>query len=174
MSSQEIKEQLRRIFVVMPSVKKWIEQTDEPNKTLDAWIAMIESCDISDVAYIVDEVVGGRLEPIGQWEKPDVLPRFLRREAAARRSRREDKQIQQQKYHSSSRGAMAAVTNTKTGRIAVDLGTLVKEKRLEADQNREMLDELMDWDKGKAPTPFWLVDGKIDLSRLEQGHAAGN
>jgi len=174
MSSQEIKEQLRRIFVVMPSVKKWIEQTDEPNKTLDAWIAMIESCDISDVTHIVDEVVGGRLEPIGQWEKPDVLPRFLRREAAARRSRREDKQNQQQKYHSSSRGAMAYVRNTKTGNIAIYVGTLVKEKRLEEDQSSEMLDELMDWDKGKAPTPLWLVDGKVDLSRLEQDHAADN
>ncbi len=174
MSSQQIEEQLRRIFVVMPSVKKWIEQTDEPNKTLDAWIAMIQPCDIADVTHIVDEVVSGRMEPIGQWEKPDVLPRFLRREAAARRSRREDKQNQQEKYHNSSRGAMAAVTNTKTGRIAVDLGALAKEKRLDADQNGVMLDELMGWDKGKSPTPFWLVDGKIDLSRLEQDYASGN
>lgn len=164
MSGEQVKAQLKRIFIVMPSVKKWIEATDEPNATLDAWIQMLEGCNSDDLEHVVSKVVGGELELIGQWDKPDVVPRVLRREANDIRSRRNAKAEQQEKYHNNSRGLMNEVRKTNFGRWAISVGELVREKKISREQNNILFDELLAWDRG-GELPLWISDGKFSASK---------
>ena len=164
MSGEQVKAQLKRIFIVMPSVKKWIEATDEPNATLDAWISMLEGCNSDDLEHVVSKVVGGELELIGQWDKPDVVPRVLRREANDIRSRRNAKAEQQEKYHNNSRGLMNEVRKTNFGRWAICVGELVREKKISREQNNILFDELLAWDRG-GDLPLWISDGKFSASK---------
>ena len=164
MSGEQVKAQLKRIFIVMPSVKKWIEATDEPNATLDAWISMLEGCDSDDLEHVVSKVVSGELELIGQWDKPDVVPRALRREANDIRSRRNAKAEQQEKYHNNSRGLMNEVRKTNFGRWAISVGELVREKKISREQNNILFDELLAWDRG-GDLPLWICDGKFSASK---------
>ena len=164
MSGEQVKAQLKRIFIVMPSVKKWIEATDEPNATLDAWISMLEGCDSDDLEHVVSKVVSGELELIGQWDKPDVVPRVLRREANDIRSRRNAKAEQQEKYHNNSRGLMNEVRKTNFGRWAISVGELVREKKISREQNNILFDELLAWDRG-GDLPLWICDGKFSASK---------
>lgn len=167
MSGEQVKAQLKRIFIVMPSVKKWIEATDEPNATLNAWISMLEGCNMDDLEHIVSKVVSGELEAIGQWDKPDVLPRVLKRYASDRASRRNAKEHQQEKYHNNSRGLMSEVLQSKYGSFAVSVGYLVREKKITEEQNRILLDELSFWDKG-GDMPEWFTNGEFDAAKAIQ------
>lgn len=164
MNGDEVKAQLKRIFIVMPSVKKWIEATDEPNATLDAWISMLEGCDSADIEHIVSKVVSGELEPIGQWDKPDVLPRVLKRYASDRASRRNAKNDQREKYHNNSRGLMNEVRKTDFGKWAIRVGELVREKKITSEQNDVLYDELLAYDRG-GDLPLWIHDGKFSAER---------
>jgi hypothetical protein len=91
MGKGKIWQQLERIFIAIPSIQKFVDSTDKPEKTMDAWVEMLEGCDSDDLEHVVSKVVGGELELIGQWDKPDVVPRALRREANDIRSRRNAK-----------------------------------------------------------------------------------
>lgn len=167
MSGEQVKAQLKRIFIVMPSVKKWIEATDEPNATLNAWISMLEGCNSDDLEHVVSKVVSGELEAIGQWDKPDVLPRVLKRYASDRASRRNAKEHQQEKYHNNSRGLMSEVRKSKFGRFAISVGCLVREKKITKEQNDVLYYELRDWDRG-GDIPQWLTNGEFDAAKAIQ------
>jgi hypothetical protein len=164
MGKGKIWQQLERIFIAIPSIQKFVDSTDKPEKTMDAWISMLEGCDSDDLEHVVSKVVGGELELIGQWDKPDVVPRVLRREANDIRSRRNAKAEQQEKYHNNSRGLMNEVRKTNFGQWAISVGELVREKKISREQNNILFDELLAWDRG-GDLPLWISDGKFSASK---------
>lgn len=164
MKPAEARAELSRVLTVFPSYRQWLETTSKPKETLDAWCEMLGDCDASDVNQVVSEIVAGDLDPVGRYEKPDTLPKNIKREANDRRFKRKAKQEQLRNYHGQSKGAMKVVGDMVTGKLAIRLGTLVKAKQLTQEQNEEMLDELMDWDREveggnkDAEKPRWFQD----------------
>ena len=122
---------------------------------------------MDDLEHVVSKVVSGELEAIGQWDKPDVLPRVLKRYAIDRASRRNAKEHQQEKYHNNSRGLMSEVRKSKFGRFAISLGCLVREKKITREQNYIMFHELRNWDL-VCGNVEWLTNGEFDAAKAIQ------
>ena len=55
------------------------------------------------------------------------------------------------------KGAMDFVRASRTGYIAIELGVMVKEKKITRDENDAMMAELMSWDKGGSE-PAWVAE----------------
>ena len=147
MKTAEARTELGRVLTVFPSYRQWLEATRKPKDTFDAWCEMLSDCDASDVSEVISEVVSGDLDPVGRYEKPDALPKNIKREANDRRFKRKEKQEQLRNYHGQSKGAMKMVGDMVTGKLAIRLGTLVKAKQVTPEQNEMMMDELMEWDR---------------------------
>ena len=147
MNVTEARTELGRVLTAFPSYRQWLESTKQPNATLDVWCEMLTDCQHPDVSEVVTEIVAGDFDPVGRYEKPDALPKNIKREANDRRSRRHAKQTQQDKYHNRSKGAMQFVKDMPTGQWAVRLGAWVRENRITPQENKIMLEELIDWDR---------------------------
>ncbi len=147
MKTAEARTELGRVLTVFPSYRQWLEATSKPIDTLDAWCEMLSDCDASDVMQLVSEIVAGDFEPVGRYEKPDVLARNIKREANDRRFKRVEKERQMRNYHGQSKNAMKIVGDMITGKLAIRLGALVKAKQLTLEQNEMMMNELMEWDR---------------------------
>lgn len=155
MQSEEVEEQLRRVFVAYPSYREWLAATGTPSETLTAWCNMITPCDHRDVARVVDDIVSGTRPPIERFDKPDAMPRRIRELAGNLRSARNLKQDQEQ-HHSGKRiNLMEWVKQDRTGCIAVWLGEQVRAKALSREENDSRMEELLAWDKG-GPKPGWM------------------
>lgn len=93
MKLQPAIEQIKRVLVVYPSLREWInKESGDPAGTLEAWGCMLSTCDDRDVIGVVDLIRTGEIEPKGQYDTKDVLPRIIRRESINRgrdRERRE-------------------------------------------------------------------------------------
>jgi hypothetical protein len=64
---------------------------------------------------------------------------------------------QHSKYHAPKAGEVYDyVFKDGIGSIAVTLGQMVRRKELTAEQNKKMLDQMFDWEKGKIDKPEWL------------------
>jgi hypothetical protein len=160
MNTAEAKAALGRVLTAFPSYRQWLESTSKPLETLELWCEMLADCDSSDVTQLVAEIVAGDFEPVGRYEKPDVLARNIKREANERRFKRVEKERQMRNYHGQSKHAMKIVGDMVTGKLAIRLGTLVKAKQLTPEQNEQMMDELMEWDRK-------VRDGNKDAEKPE-------
>ena len=163
MNATDARAELGRVLTAFPSFRQWLEGTDQPNKTLDLWCNMLADCDASDVADVVSEIVSGNLDPVGRYEKPDALPKNIKREANDRRFKRQSKQTQQENYHGHSRGAMAAVRKMRTGYWSITLGSWVKQGKITEQENDVMLEELIEWDRNvingiETEKPDWMTN----------------
>lgn len=157
MKPSSVKEQLARVFTTYPSYRAYLESLDDGNGTLDSWVTILSSCDTDDVRAVVDEIVNGTREPTGQYQQKDQLPFNIRAEAVDRRSRRNAKTDQQNRYHQPRERSLGKYGRRETSRLAVTLGWMVRERKLTRDQNDVMMDELLQWDKG-GDEPHWLDD----------------
>src|SRR6056297_459159 len=149
MTIDEAKAQLKRVFVVFPSYREWLEKMENGNDTLNAWCRMISSCDLFDVSSVVDEIVEGRREPTTQFQKPDALPRNILEESRTRRGRRSDSERQFVKYHQAA--TEARCRDPKFGlawRAGLRLGKLVRDGKLTTEQNKDRMALVLDWLNG--------------------------
>ena len=163
MNATDARAELGRVLTAFPSFRQWLEGTDQPNTTLDLWCNMLADCDAGDVADVVSEIVSGNLDPVGRYEKPDALPKNIKREANDRRFKRQSKQTQQENYHGHSRGAMAAVRKMRTGYWSITLGYWVKQGKITEQENDVMLEELIEWDRNviagiETEKPDWMTN----------------
>ena len=166
MNVMDAQTELSRVLTAFPSYRQWLQSTKQPNATLDVWCEMLTDCKHEDVKEVVGEIVSGDFDPVGRFEKPDALPKNIKREANDRRFRREAKQTQQEKYHGHSKGAMKAVGDMLTGQWSIKLGTWVKAGKITREENAIMLDELMEWDRKsndddidyEIPKPDWMTN----------------
>ena len=163
MNATDARAELGRVLTAFPSFRQWLEGTDQPNTTLDLWCNILADCDASDVAEVVSEIVSGNLDPVGRYEKPDALPKNIKREANDRRFKRQSKQTQQENYHGHSRGAMAAVRKMRTGYWSITLGSWVKQGKITEQENDVMLEELIEWDRNiingiETEKPDWMTN----------------
>ena len=163
MNVTDARAELGRVLTAFPSFRQWLEGTDQPNTTLDLWCNMLADCDGSDVADVVSEIVSGNLDPVGRYEKPDALPKNIKREANDRRFKRQSKQTQQENYHGHSKGAMAAVKKMRTGYWSITLGSWVKQGKITEQENDVMLEELIEWDRNviagiETEKPDWMTN----------------
>lgn len=163
MNATDARAELGRVLTAFPSFRQWLEGTDQPNTTLGLWCNMLADCDAGDVADVVSEIVSGNLDPVGRYEKPDALPKNIKREANDRRFKRQSKQTQQENYHGHSRGAMAAVRKMRTGYWSITLGSWVKQGKITEQENDVMLEELIEWDRNvingiETEKPDWMTD----------------
>ncbi len=150
--------QFLRLFTVYPSYRAFLESSGDSNATLDAWCKIISECDQDDVEAVVDEIVSGKREAVGRYEKQDQLPFNLRAEAMARKTKREQSQTQEEMYHKPIREKRSWCENTEieTSSLAVKLGAMVKAKQITREECAERLDYLIDvWDKG-GEDPDWI------------------
>lgn len=149
---------MKRLFIAYPSYRRWLEETDSPQETLQCWLETLAACDMADVSDVVDEIISGDLEGISRYEKPDSLARNIRREANERRGKRTARATQFKKYLAKdSSGAWNIVSKSKTGRVAVTLGEMVKAGEITKEVNDRRMFELDVWDKG-GPEPAWMSD----------------
>lgn len=163
MNATDARAELGRVLTAFPSYRQWLEGTDQPNTTLDLWCNMLADCDAGDVADVVSEIASGNLDPVGRYEKPDALPKNIKREANDRRFKRQSKQAQQENYHGHSKGAMAAVRKMRTGYWSITLGSWVKQGKITEQENDAMLEELIEWDRNiiagnETEKPDWMTD----------------
>lgn len=158
MTTAEAKAELKRLFIAFPSYRQWIEACDEPSETLTAWCQMLSSCELDDVRTVVDDMLTGDREPTTRWEKPDRLPRNIREEAKAIRSRRTSHKRQHEKYH-------ADLSHLRNGdrkfglgwREAMFLGAEQKAGRITKSRNDDQMAIVLDWMRSDtAPEPVWL------------------
>ena len=153
--------QFKRLFTVYPSYRAFLESSGDSNATLDAWCKIISGCDQDDVEAVVDEIVEGKREAVGRYEKPDQLPFNLRAEAMARKTKRDNAQTQDENYHKPIREKRVGGYGRKeTSSLAVKLGAMVKAKRITREEGAERLDYLIDvYDKG-GDAPEWLEEAR--------------
>jgi hypothetical protein len=149
--------QFKRLFTVYPSYRAFLESAGDSNATLDAWCKIISECEQDDVEAVVDEIVSGKREAVGRYEKQDQLPFNLRAEAMARKTKREQSQTQEEMYHKPIREKrLGAYGRKETSSLAVKLGAMVKAKQITREEGAERLDYLIDvWDKG-GEDPDWI------------------
>ena len=149
--------QFLRLFTVYPSYRSFLESSGDSNATLDAWCKIISGCDQDDVEAVVDEIVSGKREAVGRYEKPDQLPFNLRAEAMARKTKRVQAITQDEMYHKPIREKrLGAYGRKETSSLAVKLGAMVKAKQITREEHAERLDYLIDvWDKG-GDDPEWI------------------
>ncbi len=149
--------QFLRVFTAYPSYRPFLESAGDSNATLDAWCKIISECDEDDVEAVVDEIISGKREAVGRYEKPDLLPFNLRAEAMARKTKRVNAQNQDEKYHQPVREKrLGAYGRKETSSLAVKLGAMVKAKKITREEGAERLDYLIDvWDKG-GEDPEWI------------------
>jgi len=145
------------VFTVYPSFRTYLESLDDGAATLESWIRILALCDEEDVQGVVDEICDGLREPVSKFQKPDQLPFNLRAEACDRRAKRTKATEQDEKYHQPIRSkANQWLRQQRTGRIAIQLGVLVREGKLTREENDRRMDELLEWDKGRLTAPAWL------------------
>ena len=57
-------------FLAFPQFRKWLNDTEDPNATLDVWCRTLESVDRDEAAAIVEEMATGRFPvPANLWQK---------------------------------------------------------------------------------------------------------
>ena len=157
MTETEAKEQLLRVFTAYPTIRRELEGMQTGNETLKAWCLMLVHCDIDDVRSVVDEIVSGDREPYGRFEKFDSTPRMIRAEANDRRSKRNARQKQQDKYHDACNSLRASDRKLgKYWRVAMQLGILTRDRVLTSDENEEMMSALRQWYLRGADYPQWI------------------
>lgn len=152
MTEQQSREQFKRLFIAYPSYRQWIESQESAQETFSVWVGMLRDCDQSDVIRIIDGIVSGDIEPVSRYEKPDMLPRNIKRLANDLKSQRNERA--RVSNLCSSRGAMAAVGQWETGHIAIVLGTMVRSGEITKEENDKRMIELMAWDKGGERLPW--------------------
>lgn len=159
MTSTQAKHQLRRVFTVCPSFGVQLAATGDGNATLDNWAAIVATCHQGDLEAVVDEIVNGSREPIGKYQKFDMLPFNLREWSSERSGRREDK-AKQQTYHQDARRKRTPYGRKETASLVVKLGAMVRSGDLSREENAERLEYLIEvWDKDPSePDPDWLDD----------------
>ena len=165
MTTDEARDQLKRVFTAYPSYRMWLGKvTDGEGRpagkdTGDAWVHMLTSCTLADATAVVDQIVDGRIPPPGleAYGRPDTLPSEIKREAGKIEAARNRKREQFQKYHEPSRGTWSAAANDSTGHIAITLGQMVKAKQITREENASRMGELIEWDRG-GPAPEWLPE----------------
>ena len=157
-SQMQAEHQFKRLFTVFPSYRNFLEAADDGNATLDAWCKVISNCEERDVEAVVDEIVAGKREPVGQYEKQDQLPFNIRAEAMDRKNKREQSINQNEMYHKPIREKqLGAYGRKETSSLAVKLGAMVKLKKITRQECAERLDYLIDvWDKG-GEDPEWIA-----------------
>lgn len=143
-------------FIAFPQTRKWLSEQQHPNKTYDIWTRVLRGCDYDDVDVVMNEMIDGKLTLPAAYER-DQIPQIIRREANARRSRRNEKLRTERKYLNQSKGAWDEVRKTQTGQIAIALGKMTARGDITEAENNRRLDELLNqWDKGKINSPDWI------------------
>lgn len=157
MKEQDALEQLRRVFVAYPSYRQWARDTGYGDETIDAWVGILRGCDLGDVRDIVDEIVAGKREPTGRYEKADAMPRNIASEARDRRAKRNRRETQQTKYHSSMENLRSSDPKFRTAsHESIRLGNLVRSGKLTRGENDDRMAVLLDWYKSDGPLPHWM------------------
>lgn len=91
---------------------------------------------------------------------PDPLDNLIHdliADSKDRKAEQHRKFEQLQKYHQPKAGEVFGfVKGTKTGRIAVAIGAATKTKKITRDQNKRMIDELFEFEKGNIAKPEWF------------------
>ena len=154
MIKREAEELIGTFFLAFPQFRKWLNDTPDPNATLDVWCRTLEPVDQREAAAIVEEMSNG-VFPVPAGYERDQLAIKIRREALDRAAERERKQTQRDKYHNQAKGAWDKIANDRVGHIAIELGVAVREGRITSEENATRLEELLAWDKG-GPKPAWV------------------
>jgi hypothetical protein len=168
---QVYREQLQRVLCVYPSYREYLRGTDYPEETFNAWCEMLSYCDIDDVRHIVTEIVAGTREPHERFQKPDAMPRNIVSEANHRRSRRNEKSNQVNKYGRGGDLDKLRTSDVKFGRashMAISVGTMVRHRQIDRDENDKRMKAIMHWlrnESASEPDWDWI------LSEQQQVHA---
>ena len=170
MNEQEAKQQLSRVFVAYPTIRRELENMPTGNETLDAWCRMLLHCDLDDVKAVVDEIVDGDREPYGRYEKFDATAKLIRFEANDRRAKRHARQKQQVKYHDACNAARSS--DAKLGRywrMALHLGSQTRAGVITVDENQQMMSALRGWYLHGSEYPEWLHGVLEERARQKAG-----
>lgn len=161
----QAKAELRRVFVVYPSFRQILNQSESPQETLDGWASMLLFCDLDDIKDSIGKIVSGDVEPVGQYEKADCLPRKIRSMAndlrSARNERRRMDGLHVQATEPTSKDArfMAAMRESRR------LGMLVRDKGFRRSQNAILVDQISKWLSGnEKQLPYWFGKSERVLS----------
>lgn len=160
MTTDEAKKVFDRFFIAFPQFREWLRGTADPEATYAEWLKTISVADFDIAMGVVDDMKAGKLDVPAAFAR-ELLPIVIRRESQDRWARQNARTEQEEKYHGHSRGTWKRTTNDKTGRIAVLLGERVKEGKLSREENDRRMVELLEWDKGRIPTPEWMADCQI-------------
>ena len=154
MNKQQAEELIGHVFLAFPLYRKWLNETEDPNGTLDVWCETLLPVESEDAMDVVADMKVGKF-PLPAGYERDQLAIVIRREAGERAASRRQKQTQEEKYHNQSKGAWSAIANDQSGHIAIELGVAVREGRLTREENDRRMKELMAWDRG-GKKPEWV------------------
>ncbi len=174
MKWEQTKELWDFFFIGSPDTKAWLAKQDDPNATFKLWRNTIKNCDFDDVNSVMNDMMDGTRDRPEAYER-DRTAIWIRTQSDDLRYERNRKVEQEEKYHTSARGAMKYVQQTAFGGIACRLGRMVQEKKLTVEENNRRFKEGYLWDKGKIEAPEWLrnmLGGKVDETNTQRNDQA--
>ena len=93
--------------------------------------------------------------PIDNWVK-DIADEVKRKQYQDQRRL----ELHMQASRPKAGELMGIVKDMRVGRVAIELGVLVRMKRITAEENQSRMDEVMSYDKGEAILPEWLFENE--------------
>lgn len=90
MNANEFRDWLAFHCESFPEFRRWLDQTDSPSKTLDAWREALSDCEMGDCFAASKAMLAGDLEPPAAYER-ERLPGMVRKFCKIRRSERVQK-----------------------------------------------------------------------------------
>jgi hypothetical protein len=144
MTTDEAKSIYNRLFTAFPHLKAYLDNTDNPQATFDAWKRMLSHSRLDDAENALDKIFGGSCEvPTKPWDMGtlavwlrSVIGRVaddrakLERQAARDEHIREAKQVKQGKR----------LNFGQAWRIAVASGACKRRGEITKERNREIME----------------------------------
>lgn len=102
MNKSEFGDWLAFHYECFPELRRWIDGTESPGKTLDAWREALKDCELSDCFDASKAMLAGDLEPPAAYER-ERLPGMVRKFCKIRRSERVQRARDREVLQSASR-----------------------------------------------------------------------
>jgi hypothetical protein len=102
MNTKEFRDWIAFHYECFPEMRRWIDQTESPTKTLDAWREALSDCDMGDCFDASKAMLAGDLEPPAAYDR-ERLPGMIRKFCKVRRSERMQRAKDREILQSASR-----------------------------------------------------------------------